>query len=474
MLKSFLALAVALLTAESSFGYALEGPSWTRDRTVAVQLSLGSPRTLSDGYASFNESALAAISSWGPYLAHLKLAPRLKSPVKPVEDDDEMSFAFSSTVFGDSFGGDTLAVTTLNSRGNVMEETDTLFNTAYIWDSYSGNLRPNVTDFHRVAIHEFGHTLGLDHPDEAGQHVVAIMNSVISNVDRQQPDDIAGVEHLYNTGPAYQSAVDGPVLANISTRAFVGTGDNVLIGGFIIQGSEPATVIVRAIGFSLAAQGFSDALPDPTITVYDSNHNQVGYDDDWFVSSGASNIASYRLDPPNSIESALLLTLQPGAYTAVVQSYSDSNEPAEGGIGLFELYDLHKTAGRAGNLSTRGQVLDDNNVLIGGFIIGGSENKPIIVRALGPSLGAAGVQGALSDPLLELHDGNGNLLQENDNWGSGANAQTIAAEGFAPKNAKESAVTATLPPGAYTAIVRGVNGATGIALVEVYDLSPVP
>ena len=144
------------------------------------------------------------------------------------------------------------------------------------------------------------------------------------------------------------------------------------------------------------------------------------------------------------------------------------------GVGLFELYDLHTTGGRAGNISTRGQVLGGDNVLIGGFIIGGSETKTVVARAIGPSLGGAGVANPLADPTMELRDGNGQLVQSNDDWEQGPDATAISADGLAPTNPKESALLATLGPGSYTVIVSGVNAATGVALVEVYDISPVP
>ncbi|MBA3960587.1 MAG: DVUA0089 family protein [Chthoniobacterales bacterium] len=474
MLKALLFSALAFLGAQPLFGYVLEGETWTPNRTVAVQLSLGLPRTLSDGFTSFNRSAADVLSIWNTHLAHLTLLPVVASPVVPSETDYEMSAFFSGTIFGDTFGTGTLAVTLISYRNKITSETDTVFNTFYQWDSYDGPLRAGVEDFHRVALHEFGHTLGLDHPDDAGQTVSAIMNSHISDTYKLQPDDIAGVQDLYGSGPATKSSVPAPVLENISTRGLVGIGDNVLIGGFIVQGSQPATVILRAIGFSLTAEGINGALHDPMLTVYDANQNQIATNDDWISGPNADAIASYHLDPPNSIESALLLTLQPGTYTAVMESFSNAQQPAESGIGLFELYDLHTTGGRAGNISTRGQVLGGDGVLIGGFIVGGSSSKPVLVRALGPSLGDEGVANPLSDPFLELHDGNGTLLESNDNWAQGPNASIIQTEHLAPTKAKEAALQATLAPGNYTAIVSGVNGATGVGLVEVYDLSDAP
>ena len=470
--KAFL-LALSCLGTQSLFGFALEGEAWTLNRTVAMQLSLGAAKTLTDGSSSFNQVAQDALNIWNPYLAHMRFSAVLFSPVIPESGDDENSAFFAADIFGENFGSSTLAVTLLSFRGDVFEESDTVFSTAYTWNSYRGDLAPVVLDFRRVAIHEFGHTLGLDHPDQAGQNVDAVMNSRISDTDNVTGDDIAGAQALYANGPAYLFSPDAPVLKNLSTRGFINTGENIMIGGFIVQGTQPATVILRGIGPSLAAIPIAGLLDDPQITVYDANQSQVATNDDWFTSPDAETIASYHLDPPNSRESAVYLTLQPGAYTAVVQSFTNAQQPPTPGVGLFELYDLSTSGGRAGNISTPPRFSADN-VLIGGTIIGGTDPKTVVVRAIGPSLGAAGISNPLSDPTLELRDVNGILLQSNDDWQQGADAQAITDENLAPTNAKESALLATLAPGAYTAIVQGVGGVTGVALVEAYDTSPSP
>ena len=469
--------------ASTSFGYVREFDNniplaWVKDRTVVMQLSLGTgTRILRDGFTSFNDSAIDALKTWNPHLAHLQFSWVKNSPVTAVEGDDEMSVIFDSKVFGSNFGSGTLAVTMLGYRNGNFEETDTVFNKAISWDSYRGPLTPDgVVDFHRVAIHEFGHTLGLDHPDKAQppQNVVAIMKSHVSDLDTLAQDDINGAIAIYGTGPAYNSIPDGPVLMDLSTRGTTSTGDNVLIGGFIVQGSQPAQLIVRCLAFSLASFGIPNALGDSVIELHDANNNLIASNDDWFTSSDAETISSYHRDPPNSIESALLVTLNPGNYTAIVKSFSNAQQPATTGVALFEVYDLRRSGSRLGNVSTRGHVGTGDNILIGGLIVGGSAPKPVVVRALGPTLTQFGVTGVLADPNLELRDLNGNLLEANDDWQQSPEAATISAEGMAPLNAKESAMAPTLSPGNYTALVSGVGGTTGTALVEVYDESASP
>ena len=474
--------AITVALASASFGYVREFDNgtplaWVKDRTVVMQLSLGSgTRNLRDGFTSFNDSAIDALKTWNPYLAHLQFSWVKNSPVTPAQGDDEMSVIFDNKVFGDNFGSGVLAVTLLAYRNGNFEETDTVFNNAISWDSYRGNLTPPVFDFHRVAIHEFGHTLGLDHPDQAQpkQNVVAIMNSRVSNLDTLAQDDINGVTSIYSTGPAYNAIPDAPVLMDLSTRGSTFTGNNVLIGSFIIQGSQPARLVVRCLAYSLASYGIPGALGDSVIELHDANNNLIASNDDWFTSSDAATISSYHRDPPNSIESALLVTLNPGNYTAIVRSFSSAQQPAQSGVALFEVYDLRSSSSRLGNVSSRGQVAAGSNVLIGGLILGGNTAKPVIIRALGPSLTQFGVTGVLADPALQLRDGNGNLVEANNDWQQSPEAATIIAHGKAPSNAKESAMAPALNPGNYTALVTGVGGTTGTALIDVYDESPSP
>ena len=260
-------------------------------------------------------------------------------------------------------------------------------------------------------------------------------------------------------------------LLNISTRLRVQSGDAVLISGFIITGSEPKTVVVRGIGPSLAALGVADALQNPTLTLFQSTSGgnvQLEANDDFFQSPRSEEIRALGLNPEFSTESAILRTLAPGAYTAVVRGKNNTT-----GVGVVEVYDLSATSNsKLANVSTRGFVETGSNVMIGGFIAGhpNSASVPVIVRAIGPSLAGLGVPTPLQDPVLELRDGNGTLIEQNDNWRD-TNEAAIAASGFAPSNNAESAILISRPPGNTTAIVRGKNGGIGNALVEVYRLN---
>jgi plastocyanin len=253
---------------------------------------------------------------------------------------------------------------------------------------------------------------------------------------------------------------------NISTRMEVLTDDQVLIGGFIIGGNDPKKVVLRAIGPSLGAFGIADPLADPVLELHASDGSLITMNDNWKDTQQAE-IETSGFQPQNDLESAIISTLDPGSYTAVVIGQDGGT-----GVGLVEGYDLDQAAdSQFDNISTRGFVETGTNVMIGGFILGGeSGNANVVVRALGPSLTAFGVSGALADPTLELHDENGALVQSNDNWKSTQQTE-IEATGLQPTNDLESAVFEILAPGAYTAIVAGKDTLTGVALVEVYQLS---
>jgi cyclophilin family peptidyl-prolyl cis-trans isomerase len=256
-------------------------------------------------------------------------------------------------------------------------------------------------------------------------------------------------------------------LVQLSTRMQVGTGSNVLIGGFIMRGPSPKRLMIRAIGPS---SGLNGALADPVLELHDATGAVIASNDNWGDAANKQDVIDTGLAPVSPNESAILATLpsDPNVafYTAVVRGANNTT-----GIGLVEVYDLDSGPGSTLlNISTRGQVDLDPNALIGGFFLGGTESRRVLVRAIGPSLAAANIPNPLADPILELHDGNGMLLDSNDDWGSSPQATEIQASGLAPTNPKESAALQILPAGPLTAIVRGVNNTTGVGSVEIYQL----
>jgi glucose/arabinose dehydrogenase len=271
-----------------------------------------------------------------------------------------------------------------------------------------------------------------------------------------------------NTGVVYKLLADPcPMLLNVSTRAPVGTGDNALIGGFILRGTAPKRMLVRALGPSLTRFGLTGVLLDPTIELRGPNGALVAGNDNW-RSSQQSEIEMTGLQPPNDAESALIATLPATDHTAIVRGSGNST-----GIGVVEVYDLDLLGdARLSNISTRGLVQPGDNVMIGGFIPGGgSASLRVLLRALGPSLSQFGIANPLADPTLELRDGNGALVASNDNWRDDPTQETLINQtGIPPTNNAESAIVATIPPARHTAIVAGKGGATGVALVEVYHL----
>jgi phospholipase/lecithinase/hemolysin len=250
---------------------------------------------------------------------------------------------------------------------------------------------------------------------------------------------------------------------NISTRGIVGTGEDVLIAGFVISGNQAKKVIVRALGPTLSTLGVSGALADPTMTIVNSSNVVVASNDNW-RDTQQSEIAASGYAPPNDLESAIIATLSPGSYTAVVTGKNGGT-----GIGLVDLYQLDASTSIFQNLSTRGLVGSGNNVLIGGLIIGNGEPPVIVLRAIGPTLSNFGITQPLLDPTLELRNANGALIAFNDDWNDNT-PTAVKATLLKPSDTRESAIVVSLATGNYTAIVRGKNGTTGVALVEAYRL----
>jgi hypothetical protein len=256
---------------------------------------------------------------------------------------------------------------------------------------------------------------------------------------------------------------------NMSTRLRVETGDNVMIGGFIVTGTQPKNVALRGIGPSLGGLGINDALADPTLELRAANGMLLFQNDNWQDDlAQAAQLTSLGLAPQNPNESGLVVTLEPGAYTAIM---AGKNQTA--GVGLVEIYDTDPAANsQLANISTQGFVRTGDNVMIGGFILGGGTGSTgIAVRGIGPSLSQSGLSNVLADPTLELRDSNGVLLIANDNWQDDpASAGQLTAHGLAPQNPLESGIFAPLPPGAFTAILAGKSSGVGLGLVEIYNV----
>jgi hypothetical protein len=259
-------------------------------------------------------------------------------------------------------------------------------------------------------------------------------------------------------------------LSNISTRLRVETGEKVPIGGFIVTGNGAKNIALRGIGPSLTTSGINDVLADPTLELRDAKGALLARNDNWQDNSAqASQLSSLGLAPKHPNESGIVATLQPGTSYTVILAGKDNGT----GTGLVEVYDINQAAtSQLANISTRGFVQTSVNVMIGGFILGGGNGANFIaLRGLGPSLSQSGLSGVLADPNLELRDSNGALLAANDDWQDDpASAGELMTHGLALQNPLESGIFVSLPAGAFTAIIAGKNGGTGMGLVEIYNV----
>lgn len=274
----------------------------------------------------------------------------------------------------------------------------------------------------------------------------------------------------FNSIPLHLESTKFPTVTaralNLSTRGQVGNGDDALIGGFIVSGSDSHTVVLRALGPSLDSSGVTQTVADPTITLYDASGSPIATNDDWQSDPGASQIEAEDLAPGDPAEAATIQDLAPGAYTFVV-----TGKDLMLGVGLVEAYDLSPLASsQLANISTRGAVGTGEDVLISGFIVGDVDSDTAVIRAIGPSLASSGIGAPLSDPMLTVFDSNGSEIANNDNWQDDPSATDIMQNGLSPTDPSEAATLLHLPAGAYTTIISGVSGGTGIGLAEFYDL----
>jgi hypothetical protein len=471
--------AAALLVGRGTAdAYALEGAKWYQS-TLEMQLQFPAPESvLLDGSVDFYKSFENAEALWNEQLAGFQLTwSELPNGSPKADRNGITNVSMQTSVYGKSFGSGTIAVTLLNFSGAAstshpaqMTETDIVFNIAkFTFNSYRGPTQ-GATDLHRIALHELGHVLGLDHPDQSHPEVgyvkpsrppVAIMSANESDIDSLQADDVAGAQSLYGAAANAPARVGNGRLANISTRVQVGTGERVMIGGFVIQNASKP-VLIRALGPSLPVTG---TLADPVLELHGANGELMATNNNWQDDPAqAQNISRTGVAPSDKLESAIYAELASGSYTAIVRGKNSSS-----GIGLVEVYDLAPSSGRIANISTRGEVSTGDNVIIGGFIINGPQSVKVVVRAIGPSL--QGITAPLADPMLELRNSNGDLIISNDNAGYNESvADQLRNLGLYPTNENEAAILTGLAPGNFTAIVRGKNEASGVGLVEVYDV----
>jgi hypothetical protein len=296
------------------------------------------------------------------------------------------------------------------------------------------------------------------------------------------PSSLSTFRQTINDKPKFIGRGVGLLSQASPNRSFVQTGDNVMIGGFIVQGTGTKRVIIRAIGPELTHYGVPNALADPTLELHNGTGALIGSNDNWqhtiiggiITMDQVADIMNSGLAPGDARESAIIADLPTGNYTAIVRGVNNMT-----GVGLVEVYDLNLGNGSVlSNISSRAFVETGDDVMIGGFIVRGTQPKRVIVRAIGPELTHYGIPNALADPTLELHNDTGALIARNDNWQTTIiggiitkdQVQDIINSGHAPSDPSESAIIASLPPGNYTAIVRGKNIIVGVALVEVYDL----
>ncbi|MSU24891.1 MAG: hypothetical protein EXS32_13845 [Opitutus sp.] len=301
-----------------------------------------------------------------------------------------------------------------------------------------------------------------------------------------------------------QAAPNPGTLINVATRAAVGTGEQLLIAGFVLTGTAPKKMLLRAAGPALTPLGVAGALAAPVLDLF-SGATRLQSNDHWSAQPGAAEVAAAAAAvgafafAPGSADAALLVTLAPGAYTAVVRGANGST-----GVALVEAYEVDRGVGKIVNLATRGYADNHGKEMYGGFVVAGApgSTKRILIRVQGPSLEKLGLTGVMYDPCMEVRNAAGDILIKNDDWSTGTvagtanavtdfsplvrfyNEQQIAATGFAPGNRREPGVLVDLPPGSYTVIVKPFEkldsippdpiqlAEPGIGIVEVYEINP--
>lgn len=435
LLRVFLALGFLAALCTPAPAFLTSGRVWPAG-DIVMQLQLGAPAAvLSDGSLGWNDVAESALQDWNTQIARSRLTAAKDSIAAKAQGNRLNNVFFSPDVYGSAWGSGVLAITITFRNTRNTTEADVLFNSNRTWDSYRGALRrTNVMDFRRVALHEFGHVLGLNHPDEAvpAQSVAAVMNSTISNIEALQLDDITGARSLYDTA----ASLNAPSIVAQPTSAS-------------LQTTGRYTLNVGAVG------------PEPLAYAWT------------FRPAGSTTTEPFRFATGPTYTIGSVQPADSGSYAVTVTNPFGSVTSNVATINVAPLPTVPDTL--LANISTRGNVGPAAGVLIAGLVIGGSSPKNVIVRAVGPTLSGYGVAGFLEDPALSIIDSAGRVVAENDNWGGATNSAQFPA-GFSrlgafqfPTGSRDAALMVTLAPGTYTARVSGVGDSTGVALVEAYD-----
>jgi hypothetical protein len=340
---------------------------------------------------------------------------------------------------------------------NLTGQSTLVFNGEIIHSTNNG-MSLHTTSAQGIATYQFRYTMPSTAASGSAHKLYATAALGVSSGWQHASD------FTVTTGAA---ATNPPRLANISTRAQVLTGDNVLIGGFIIGGSSAKTVVVRARGPSLTQHGVPGAMANPQMQLF-AGPTQIAFNDNWTTETNATAIQQSGFAPENGLESAILTTLNPGAYSAIVTGVGNGT-----GIAIVEVFEVDALTVPLVNISARSIVQTGDSVMIGGFVVQGNGPQTVVVRARGPSLAQFGVPNTLANPVLQLFSAQ-TPIATNDNWQQAPNVAAIIASGQAPTDASESAIMMSLQPGNYTAIVTGANNSTGIGIVEVFTTNTPP
>ena len=436
-LSAFVAL--GLCAATSSHAYVLEGASWS-GASITLQLQLGVPASpLIDGSTSWDDVAIAALSAWNNEMQRSQFVGVAGSTATKARANAYNNVFFDSTMYGDAFGDRVLAVTLNRSSGSSFVESDVIVNSATTWNSYRGALRSSSTDLQRVLMHEFGHVLGLGHPDLAtpAQTVAAIMNSTVGNIYTLQSDDISGANQLYG------GAVPVPAAGTLANQ--------------VVNAGSPLTLALANTNAANLSYTWTFTRPNgSTRTLLDGDGNP-------FI------LPAYSLFSAQSADA--------GVYTVAAVSGSSTSLPVSATVSVNPI----SSAGvRLANLSARARAGSGDDTFIVGLVISGSSPKNVLLRAVGPALAASGISAPLADPLLKLFrrnaDGSSTEIGQNDNWSANATeaadlraaAQRLGAFAL-PDGSKDAAMLVSLAPGVYSAMADAQGGQPGIALIETYD-----